>query len=158
MNKDKIEWVVKGVLARSSRPGRWDKRELPVALADWLARAHGLGIRSIVCLLTQQELLQHYAVHGVDLLGSYRQAGFEVAFVPVPDFQWPTIEATDLFTLRTMVSSMPPPWLIHCSAGIDRTGCAVDYLREKIEVVTASAKGHKRPAAKKPASVRRKPK
>ena len=150
MNKQKIEWVVKGVLARNSRPGWGDQRELPVALGVWLPRARGMGIRSIVCLLTERQLLEYYAVHGLDLLDSYRQAGFEVALVPVPDFQWPSIEATELFTLRTHLSGLPPPWLVHWNEGDDRTGCAVDYLREKPEVVAVSRLGHQPSAVRKP--------
>lgn len=150
MKEDKIEWVVKDVLARSSRPGRWDNRELPVVIQDWLTRARGMGIRSILCLLTQPELLMNYAVRGIDLLGTYRQAGFEVALVPVPDFQWPTIEPTDLFNIRTMLTSMPAPWLIHCSAGEDRTGCAVEFMREKPEVAGASVKVLVPPVSRRP--------
>ena len=100
---------MKDVLARGSRPGRWDNRELPVVIQDRLTRAGGMGIRSILCLLTQQELLMNYAMRGIDLLCACRQAGFEVALVPVPDFYWPTIEPTDLFKIRTMLTSMPAP-------------------------------------------------
>ena len=70
MKIDQMEWVVKDVLARGSRPGRWDNRELPVVIQDCLMRAGGMGIGYTLCLLTHQELLMNYAMRGIDLLGT----------------------------------------------------------------------------------------
>ena len=91
----------------------------------------------------------NYAMRGIDLLGTCRQAGFEVALVPVPDSQWPTIEPTDLFKLRTMLTSMPAPWLIHSGAEEARTGCAIEFLREKPEIADASIKVRATPATQR---------
>ena len=133
--EDKIEWVKAGVLARGSRPGWWDEREIALVVREYVARVRAMGINSIVCLLSQGELVRYYAAHGVNLFAAYREAGLQLAHVPVTDHEKPPLAAGDLFKLRIVLSDLPRPWLIHCSAGIDRTGCAVKHLESKPELL-----------------------
>ena len=126
--EDKIEWVIGGVLARSSRPGWWDEREIALVVREYVARVRAMGVNSIVCLLSTEELIRYYAAHGVNLFAAYREVGLEVMHVPVTDRATPPLQPVQLSKVRTALSALPRPWLIHCSAGIDRTGCAVEHL------------------------------
>lgn len=133
--EDKIEWVKAGVFARASRPGWWDEREVALVVREYVARVRAMGINSIVCLLSQGELVRYYAAHGVNLFAAYREAGLQLAHVPVTDHADPPLDTADLFRLRLLLSDLPRPWLIHCSAGVDRTGCAVKHLESRPELL-----------------------
>ena len=143
--EDKIEWVKAGVLARGSRPGWWDERGIALVVREYVARVRAMGIHSIVCLLSQGELVRYYAAHGVNLFAAYREAGLQLAHVPVADHEKPPLGTGDLFKLRIMLTDLQRPWLIHCSAGIDRTGCAVEHLEARPELLepVASTKPQK---------------
>ena len=130
--EDQIAWVREGVLARSSRPGWWDDREIALVVREWIARVKAMGVNSIVCFLSTDELVRFYGSQGVNLFASYREAGFQIMHIPVTDHAAPPLEQADLFQLRAALSALPPPWLLHCSAGIDRTGCAVKYLESRL--------------------------
>ncbi len=125
-----IEWVIPGRLARSARPGyRGDGGGL-VPESDvegWLADAKALGIQSIVCLLDESQLDLYRDVPG-GLLQTYRRAGMAVGHVPVKDHQTPPIPADQLIEVEQLYSALPKPLLIHCSAGIDRTGAALEHI------------------------------
>lgn len=94
----------------------------------WIAEAKAIGIRSIVCLLDDDQLAYYPSLAG-GLLDRYRRAGLQVGHVPVPDGQSPPIPPERLKDVGREFSSLPKPVLIHCSAGIDRTGAAVSYLQ-----------------------------
>jgi hypothetical protein len=128
---DTIEWVVPDRLARACRPGRWDERDLSMALKEWLSRAQQLGVRSILCLLTDAELHRHYGSKGLDLLSRYKRAGFQVGRLPVADHKTPPLSAKELRHVDAVLRHLPPPWQVHCSAGIDRTGFVVTHLQSK---------------------------
>ena len=129
MNKDKIDWVVPIKLARSSRPGWWDDRPVAAVVPEWTGRVRQMGVRSIVCLLTQAELKKYYGREGLDLLQRYSEAGFVIAHVPVGDEKTPPMSPRDLQRLAKAAKNFPAPILVHCSAGVDRTGCAVEFLK-----------------------------
>ena len=125
---DTIEWVIAGRLARACRPGRWTEGELNAVVHAWIARAQQMGIRSIVCLLTDDELERYYTRAGVNLLHCYTEAGFRVGRVPVPDHEEPHVTDDELRQVHEVLRTLPPPWLVHCSAGVDRTGCVIKSL------------------------------
>ncbi len=137
--EDQIAWVKEGVLARSSRPGWWDEREIALVVREWIARVKAMGDNSIVCFLSTDELVRFYGSQGVNLFASYREAGFQVMHIPVTDHEQPPLEHAELHQLRAALSALPPPWLVHCSAGIDRTGCAVKYLESRPELLVPPA-------------------
>ena len=129
-----IEWVIPGRLARSSRPGFGGTNPAEVDPADveaWLDEARAQGIRSILCLLDERQLGYYRRVPG-GLLETYRRAGMAASSVPVTDLQTPPIPPADLPRVWRAFRELPPPLLIHCSAGIDRTGAAVAYLRSRL--------------------------
>lgn len=138
-----IEWVIPGRLARSSRPGfdgpnptEVDPREVEA----WLDEARRLGIRSILCLLDDRQLAYYSRLSG-GLLEAYRRAGMVVDHLPVPDLQTPPIPDGDLPRVERAFRDLPAPLLVHCSAGVDRTGAAVAYLMDRL-ASDDSRRGH----------------
>ena len=117
-----------GNLARACRPGRRDARALDVAVQDWISRAQQMCIKSIICLLSDDEVEKFYRREGIELFECYAAAGFTVCRVPVPDHAEPPLSEDDIRRVCVALRELPEPWLVHCSAGIDRTGCVIDFL------------------------------
>ncbi len=130
-----VEWVIPGQLARSHRPGRTAEGDVqadPVAVDDWLARARAQGIRSVICLLGQDQLAL-YGCLRQGLLTRYREEGFEVAHVDVEDAQCPPLQPAHVEQVWRAFESLPKPVLVHCSAGLWRTGHAVEVILGRLE-------------------------
>jgi protein-tyrosine phosphatase len=138
-NPPQIQWTIPGVLARSSRPGNPSEEVAAEDGEEWLARAHWLGIRTIISFLTDAEVEAYYSRLTVPLHQAYEFAGFTVLRLPLED---PWNEAANQAALAELLAAMPQlpsPWLVHCSAGVDRTGFAVRHLTQ-----------HLRPASDQP--------
>ena len=115
-------------LYRSSRPGYSGGGKLPVGMGEvqrWIEAAQSLGVVSIVCLLADEHLCLY---PDGDLLGIYRAAGFEVRHIPATDHRRPLLTEDQLAAVLQAYRELPKPALIHCSAGIDRTGAAVAHI------------------------------
>jgi protein tyrosine phosphatase (PTP) superfamily phosphohydrolase (DUF442 family) len=98
------------------------------AVEDWISDAKSCGVRSIICLLNEQHLRLYEVLSG-GLLAAYAEAGFETGHVPVVDHQHPPMSERELQAVGKLFEALPQPVLIHCSAGVDRTGAAVRYLK-----------------------------
>jgi hypothetical protein len=125
-----IEWVIPGRLARSARPGAPATAETavdPAAVEAWLGEARALGIGSILCLLSHSQLKPYEVLPG-GLLAHYRRAGFAVGHIPIEDHQTPPIPPEKLDEVVRLYENLPAPLLVHCWAGIDRTGAAVEHI------------------------------
>ena len=123
-----IQWAIPGVLARSSRPGNPAEEVIPEDVEEWIRRARWLGIRTIISFLTDAEVEAYYSSLKIPLHQAYELAGFTVLRLPLDD---PWNEADNQAALAELLAALPQlpsPWLVHCSAGVDRTGFAVRHL------------------------------
>jgi len=131
-----IEWVLENELARGRRPGYSGERGVPVpraAVDGWIGEVRVSGVRSIICLLAEDQL-RWYADLPTDLISYYRTAGFSVAHVPARDHQSPPLTDQHLEKIWDAYRTLTKPVLVHCSAGIDRTGCAIEYIMRRLGV------------------------
>lgn len=135
-----IKWVSPSQLARGNRPGRKCcpyKSIIPVETVDkWIAEVKALGIKSIICLLSSEELLEYYEQVPNGLIKYYRANGFSVTHIPAPDHKTPALTDQHLAKIWEAYNRLDKPVLVHCSAGKDRTELAVDYIEEKLSAIS----------------------
>jgi protein tyrosine phosphatase (PTP) superfamily phosphohydrolase (DUF442 family) len=139
-------WVLQGVLATSPRPGFKPGDETLVAaehVHDWVREKHEAGIRSIICLIDDDQLPLYRKAAPQGLLQLYREAGFEVAHVPTFDGQTHPYTEDQYDEAWRAFLQLPKPVLVHCSAGYDRTGRVVQHILARLDEVAgfASAAG-----------------
>lgn len=78
------EWVKEGLLARSSRPGYPSEDVQVKDVDDWIAEVKAMGTRSILCLLSENQLGFYLRVPQ-GLLAYYQENGFTVEHVSITD-------------------------------------------------------------------------
>ncbi len=141
---DPLIWPIPSELACSQRPLRdhrdyRDRNPLPAEsfplIDNWIQRVRDSGIRSIICLLTPNQLQRYAGLHKHGLLGAYGEAGFAVRHIPVFDEVHPE-DTTGCLMLGERVyalayeafTELPKPVLLHCSAGIDRSSPVAAHI------------------------------
>ena len=127
------KWVVEGVLAKSSRPGHRSESVSIDTVHSWIEKTRDMGIRSIICFLAERQL-EFYSGIPEGLLGHYRNSGIEVLHLPEEDYRSPPLSDETLERAVSGFEELEKPVLIHCSAGIDRTGLAIRTILDNIGI------------------------
>ena len=138
-NSPCFRWVIKEQLAGGPRP-QMKKRppsQVPQRIVDaWLKKAKtSFGIKSIICLLDQQQL-RLYENLRVDLVTYYHINGSQVVHIPVRNYKHPALSDRELKKVWRAYQQLEKPVLVHCSAGIGRTGKAVSYIKSELSLLS----------------------
>lgn len=127
------KWVIDGILAKSSRPGHRSENVSIDTVESWIEKVKNMGINSIICFLAERQL-DFYSGIPYGLLEHYRKSGFEVLHLPERDYLEPPLSEETLKKAVSGFEELEKPVLIHCSAGIDRTGLAIRNIEDRISM------------------------
>jgi protein-tyrosine phosphatase len=89
------------------------------------------GILSVICLLDESQL-RLYEKLPQDLVSYYRASGLWAEHIPVRNYQHPALSASQLKKVWKVYRRLRKPVLVHCGAGIGRTGKAVSYIGQQL--------------------------
>ena len=122
------EWVLPELLAKSPRPGYPGREGISKEVVDeWIENVRAMGVRSIICFLSDHQLA-FYSDLPSGLIQYYRDADLEVAHIPEDDYKSPPLSEEGVRESVAAFERLEKPVLVHCSAGLARTGMAIDAI------------------------------
>ena len=133
-----MKWIIEGTLAISPRPGYSPGLEMNVSarVVDlWIESLKERGIRSIICLLGEDQLPLYRSALTDGLIGYYIEKGFYVEHIPTNDGLTKPYTLQQLDEAWAAFRRLPLPVLVHCSAGHDRTGRVVEVILERLSEI-----------------------
>jgi protein tyrosine phosphatase (PTP) superfamily phosphohydrolase (DUF442 family) len=131
-----VIWIREGLLATGQRPGYAPGYEYTVPrdqVEAWVDEKRKAGIASIICLLAGDQLPLYDRGVPQGLLQFNTDSGFAVANIPSPDGMTEPFTPAQLEQAWQAFQQLPKPVLVHCSAGVDRTGRVVSYLLRQLD-------------------------
>jgi hypothetical protein len=129
-----LRWAIPGKLACGRRPGIGGKRYSQVkksVVKAWIKETRARGVRSIVCLLHENEL-RLYDELEVGLLAYYRSKKFHVAHINARNSRKPPLTDQQLKKAWSAYQELKKPVLVHCSANAGRAPAAARYIKQKL--------------------------
>lgn len=124
-------WAVTNKLAQSSRPGYPNKNVPLKTIKETIQKWKEKNIKTIICLLSDEEINTYYNSIDYDLINFYKNNGFEVFHISIEDYLNPPVSDDILNIIGHEYQNMKYPVLVHCGAGQDRTGRTIEYLINK---------------------------
>ena len=122
------EWVLLELLAKSPRPGYPEREGICKEVVDeWIENVGAMEVKSIICFLSDHQLA-FYSDLPSGLIQYYRDAGFDVAHIPEDDYKSPPLSEEGVRESVAAFERLEKPVLVHCSAGLARTGMAIDAI------------------------------
>jgi protein-tyrosine phosphatase len=114
-------------------PGRVFRSPMPFGQYDLHGEVydqfHEAQIAVVVLLASDEECLHRT---GCNLRTLYLKAGFQVLYLPIPDFSVPAKVDPEQAVQHTIAYAQARPHIvIHCSAGIGQTGLFTAYLAKR---------------------------